>query len=373
MLACLLPLLFLLSPAAGIEPGFTALFDGRTLTGWSIQEGPETAFNVVDGAIVVHHGSNFPAWLRSDRQYENFDFRGEFFVQGWINSGIYLHAPEHGRKTETGLKIAIFHQQDRQPRPESNGAIFPLIPPSKVNVRNNGEWNSFRIVMDWPRLQVWMNGEQVQDLDLTANPELRYRLRSGYLGLESLSYPIRFRSLRIRELPATDKWQPLYETADDLARNWYVAEGKATWEALGRVMRADGTGYLATKAKYKDFEFQAYIRASQFSNGGIMFRCHGDKRDDADYEIQIHDVEGATYPTGSLYHYKRALYPRIEPEKWYLLQLIVRGKDALVRINGETVMEYHDVAWTEPGHLMIQAHQDGRWIEYKQIRVKPLD
>lgn len=373
MIAAFLSLLLVAVPAGAAEEGFTSLFDGKSLRGWSIREGPETAFYVREGAIVVHEGSNFPAWLRSEKQYENFDFRGEFYVRGWINSGIYLHAPEHGRKTETGLKIAIFHQQDARPRPESNGAIFPLVPPSRVNVRNNGEWNSFRIVMEWPRLRVWMNDEQVQDFDLTTNPELRYRLRRGYVGFESLSYPIRFRNLRIKELPGSDHWQSLYESEDDLARNWYVAEGKATWEALGGVLRADGTGYLATKSKYKDFEFQTYIRASRFSNGGIMFRCRGDKRDEADYEIQIHDVEGATYPTGSLYHYQRAQYPRIEPEQWYLLQLVVKGGDALVRINGETVMEYHEVAWREAGHLMIQAHQNGRWIEYKEMRVKPLD
>ncbi len=372
MLALLLPLLLLAAPHAE-EAGFTSLFDGKTLSGWSVQEGPETAFYVRDGAIVVHEGSNFPSWLRSARQYENFDFRGEYYVKGWINSGIYLHAPEYGRKTETGLKIALFHQQDASPRPESNGAVFPLVPPAKVNVRNRGEWNSFRIVMDWPRLRVWMNEEQVQDIDLSTDPELRYRLRRGYLGLESLSYPIRFRNLRILELPSTERWQTLYDAPEDLAKNWYPAEGTATWEPLGSVLRANGLGYLATRETYRDFEFQAYIRASQFSNGGIMFHCRGDKRDERDYEIQIHDVEGATYPTGSLYHYQRALYPRIAPEQWYLLQLVVQGKDVLVRINGETVMQHHALEWKEAGRLMIQAHQNGKWIEYKQVRVKRLD
>src|SRR3954471_19301650 len=33
--------------------GFTSLFDGKTLSGWNVQDGPETAFYVDDGAIVV--------------------------------------------------------------------------------------------------------------------------------------------------------------------------------------------------------------------------------------------------------------------------------------------------------------------------------
>src|SRR5215475_4557761 len=127
------------------ESGFTSLFDGRSLAGWSIQDGPEAAFYVDNGDIVVHESAGYPAWLRSARQYENFDFRGEFFVRGWTNSGIYLHAPEHGRNMYCGIKINIFHVQDAKPVPESMGSVFPLVAPLKVNVKNKGEWNAFRI------------------------------------------------------------------------------------------------------------------------------------------------------------------------------------------------------------------------------------
>jgi hypothetical protein len=54
--------------ATPVEDGFTSLFDGRTLQGWSVREGPESAFYVRDGVIVVHEGGNFPTWLRSDRR-----------------------------------------------------------------------------------------------------------------------------------------------------------------------------------------------------------------------------------------------------------------------------------------------------------------
>jgi hypothetical protein len=351
------------------EEGFTPLFDGKTLDGWTIREGPESAFYVDDGAIVVHEGSNFPAWLRSNRQYENFDFRCEFFVRGWTDSGIYIHAPEHGRNLWTGMMIHLFHQQETEMRPEGMGAIFPVVAPLKVNVRNKGEWNTMRISMDWPRLRVWTNEELVQDLDVETVPELRCRLRRGYLGIESLSYPIRFRNLRIRELPGKEQWETLYETAGDFQK-WYISDAKPKFEPLGRILRGDGIGHLATREQYRDFELHLYIRASQFHNGGILFRTSGEGLRGRHHEIQIHDVEGAHYPTGSLYSFKRAIYPRIEPEKWYLLQLAVKDKHCLVRINGETVLEYDRLENLEPGHVELQAHQAGRWIEYKQIRIK---
>src|SRR3954466_4436312 len=221
------------------EAGFTLLFDGRSLSGWNVQDGPEAAFYVNDGAIVAHESAGYPTWLRPAREHENFDFRGEFFVRGWMNSGIYLHAPEHGGNMWCGMKLNIFHQVDEKPAPESMGSIFPIVPPLKVNVKNKGEWNTFRIVMDWPRLRVWTNGEAIQDLDVETVPELRHRLRSGYLGLESLSYPSGFRGVRLGGWPPRVSWTPFYETAQDFTK-WRVFDGKPIFQALGGVLHGDG-------------------------------------------------------------------------------------------------------------------------------------
>jgi hypothetical protein len=362
-----------LDAQSGPEPGFVSLFDGKTLAGWSVQEGPPSAFRVDEGSIVVDESANFPTWLRSDKQYENFDFRCEFFLKGWMNSGIYLHAPEHGRNTWVGMKINIFHQADREPKPESVGSIFPLIAPRAIDVKNRGEWNSLRALMDWPRLQVWMNDTLVQDLDVESHPELRHRLRRGYLGIESLSYPIRFRNLRIQELPAKEQWEALYNRPEDIAK-WQTGSGKPLFEPRGAILRGDGNGQLATRETYRDFVLHLYIRGVRYHNGGLMFRSvpgpQGGRGQS--YEIQLHDVEGAHYATGSLYSFKRAAYPRIEAEKWFLLQLVVQGPQCLVRINGDTVLEYDHLENLQAGRIELQAHDPGRWIEYKEINIRRL-
>src|SRR5580765_2514 len=356
-------------PQNADESGFVELFDGRSLDQWSVQDGPEAAFYVNDGAIVVHESAGYPTWLRSAREYENFDFRGEFYVKGWTNSGIYLHAPEHGRNIWCGMKINIFHQADRTPAPESMGSIFPIVPPLKVNVKNKGEWNTFRILMDWPRLRVWTNGEAIHDLDVESFPELRRRLRSGYLGLESLSYPIRFRNLRVRELPSKVTWTPLYTGPADLAK-WHISDGKPKFEPLGAVLHSDALGHLATNEKYRDFELQMYVRHAWHHNGGVLFRSAVQGNRGKHYEIQLHDVEGAHYPTGSLYSVKRGLYPRIEPRQWWLFQLRVKDATCLVRVNGETVTEYDRLDNLEEGPIELQAHDAGRWTEFKHIQVR---
>ncbi|HMC62582.1 MAG TPA: DUF1080 domain-containing protein [Candidatus Solibacter sp.] len=357
----------LAAPQNQDESGFANLFDGHGLDGWSVRDGAESAFYVNGGAIVVHESAGYPAWLRSARQYENFDFRGEFFVKGWTDSGIYLHAPEHGRNMWCGMKIHIFHQVDEHPAPESMGSIFPIVAPLKVNVKE--AWNTFRILMDWPKLQVWTNGEPIQDLDLETVPELRHRLRSGYLGLESLSYPIRFRNLRIRELPSKVTWTPLYQSPPDLAK-WHISDGKPVFEALGGVLHSDGLGHFATNERFRDFELQMYVRHAWHHNGGVLFRTAGQGSRARHYEIQLHDVEGAHYPTGSLYSIKRGLYPRIEAGQWWLLQMRVKDSGCLVRINGETVLEYDRLENLEEGPIELQAHDAGRWTEYKEVLIR---
>lgn len=365
-------LALLAAAAAPQEEGFAPLFDGKTLAGWSVRDGPPSAFRVEEGAIVGGPESKYPAWLATERRYENFDLRAEFFLRGWMDGGVLLHAPEHGRPTWCGVQIKIFHARDPRPQPNSAGAIFPLLAPRVVNVKNRGEWNSFRVLADGPRLQAWMNGELVQEVDRDSVPELRHRLRRGRLGLSALGYPLRFRNLRLRELPPRESWEALYEGPGDLSK-WFISEGRPRFEPRGETLRGEGLGHLATREKYRDFHLQLYVRGPRHHNGGILFRSAGQGlAGPRHYEIQLHNVEDAHYPTGSLYHLRRSRYPRIEDEKWFLLQLVVQGPRCRVRIDGEDVLEYEGLENLEEGHIELQAHQADAWLEYKEIRLRRL-
>ena len=205
------------------------------------------------------------------------------------------------------------------------------------------------------------------------HPELRLRLREGYLGIVAASAECRFRDLRIQELPGGPLWQTLYEAPGDLAANWAVSEGKPDFATLGAVLRGDGAGHLASKEKYRDFEFECYIRGCAQHNGGVLFRSAGrGMAAEKHYEIQLHNVEEAHFPTGSLYHLKRAKYPRIEDERWFLFELRVKDRGARVRVDGETVMEYAELTSMDEGFIELQTHRRGYWLEFKHVRVRRL-
>ncbi|MEJ5367067.1 MAG: DUF1080 domain-containing protein [Bryobacteraceae bacterium] len=341
------------------------------LTSWIVVDGPESAFEVRGNEVAVQPHASWPCWLRTEKSYENFELRGEFLIDGWNDSGIYLHAPLHGYPTDAGIQIKIFHQPEKEPNAYSCGAVFPVIAPRKVTVRKG--WNEFRILADDPALKVWINGELVQDLNQRTHPELRDRLRSGHIGIAAASAPVRFRALRVRELPGREGWTVLYAKPEDLEANWRVTTGKPVAAAIGGVLRLDGDGLLGTREQFQDFYLQCYIRGCPQHNSGVIFRSAGKGTNPQyAYEIQLHPVPEAHFPTGSLYHFRRAKYPRIEDEKWFLFELRVWGRDCKVRINGETVMEYPSLQRTEAGLIELQAHRPGYWVEFKQIRVQRL-
>lgn len=360
--------LFVLPAAAWlqeVEAGFQPMRD------WTVVDGPESAFAVEGGNVTVQAHASYPAWLRSAKEYTNFELRGEFLVDGWNDSGIYLHAPMHGYPTDAGIQIKIFHQPEETPGPYSCGSVFPVIAPRKVPVKKG--WNDFRILADDPLLRVWINGELVQDLNQRTHPMLRYRLRTGFIGIAGVSCVVRFRNLRVKELPGREDWIVLYERPEDLDRNWRVTVGKVDALASGPVLRIDGDGLLGTKEEFRDFYLQCYIRGCAQHNSGVIFRSAGKGTDPRfSYEIQLHPVPDAHFPTGSLYHIQRARYPRIEDEKWFLFELRVQGRDCMVRINGETVMEYSGLQRTVPGFIELQAHRRGYWVEFRRIRVQEI-
>ena len=133
------------------------------------------------------------------------------------------------------------------------------------------------------------------------------------------------------------------------------------------MLHGDGDGHFATNDTFADFELQMYVRHVLHHNGGVTF---GPPPPGRRYEIQLHDVEGAHYPTGSLYGVKRSTYPRIEAGQWWPFQLRVKGDACLVRCNGDTVLDYVGLPTPHEGPIALQVHDPGRWTEFKHVRVR---
>src|SRR5690349_18538552 len=77
--------------AAAVETGFTSVFNGRDLTGWTVT-GAQDTFKVQDGAIVAN-GRPAHAFYTGEfrnHSFRNFQLRVDVMTRRGSNGGVYV-------------------------------------------------------------------------------------------------------------------------------------------------------------------------------------------------------------------------------------------------------------------------------------------
>jgi hypothetical protein len=194
-----------------IEDGFVSLFDGKTLAGWEQKNGTAT-YEVVDETILGTTVEGSPnSFLCTDKEYSDFDFRFEFKVDKELNSGVQIRS-----MSKPGFQKGRVHgpQVEIEGNPGEAGYIYSeatgrkwISPeqPIKDSVKN-GEWNTYRVVADGARVQTWVNGRAIEDIEMDP-----VESRKGFFGLQVHSikkgagpYKVQWRNIRIKELDGTE-------------------------------------------------------------------------------------------------------------------------------------------------------------------------
>jgi hypothetical protein len=220
--AAALAALFLGHAAARAADGFTPLFpeDGAP-KGWVVTEWNDLAkpaagveWSVKDG--VLRPGKRRGTWLVSEKEYADFVLEFEIKLTEVGNSGVALRAPMKGDPAFDGmeLQVADLRYNTQAKDSELTGGLYRAVAPSK-QIYKPAEWNKFRVELKGERLKVTLNGEVIQDVDLTKfdqpvkrhdgsdAPPIKDRPRKGHLGFQHLSRnnePVEIRNARLQEL-----------------------------------------------------------------------------------------------------------------------------------------------------------------------------
>ena len=180
--------------------GWTRLFDGGTLSGW---EGNSEYFRVEEGSIV---GGTTAApiprneFLCREEEYGDFEMELEFRLDEGVNSGVQIRSQRIPGSHETigyqadlgaGYWGAIYDESRRntvlaQPAAELLEAVL-----------DPAGWNSYRIVAEGRRIQLFINGQRTVDYT-EPDPAIAH---AGRICLQIHSGPpgeVRFREIRIR-------------------------------------------------------------------------------------------------------------------------------------------------------------------------------
>ncbi|BCW97441.1 MAG: hypothetical protein KatS3mg024_0268 [Armatimonadota bacterium] len=192
-------------------PGFRALFDGKTLSGWKglVENPPERArmapqelaaaqakadermrqhWKVVDGALVFDgKGDN----LCTAQDYCDFELLVDWKIEPGGDSGIYLRGCPQVQIWDNPIGSGGLYNNKNYP---SN--------PSKRADRPAGQWNRFRIVMVGEKVHVFLNGELVVKNMTMDNYWERERpiYPCGQIELQNHGNTLYFRNIYIRPL-----------------------------------------------------------------------------------------------------------------------------------------------------------------------------
>ncbi|HEY1339958.1 MAG TPA: DUF1080 domain-containing protein [Bryobacteraceae bacterium] len=196
---------------AADEPGFTSLFDGKTLNGWKLVGGHGPGYVVEDGKIVcpANGGGN----LFTEKEYRNFAFRFEFKLTPGANNGVGIRAPFEGDAAYQGMEIQILDDTDQRyvgkiKSEQHHGSVYDLIPARTGYRKPVGEWNEEEIMANGRRVKVTLNGVIIldADLDMVKEPQALARhpglaRSSGHIGFLGHGSQVEFRNIRVKELP----------------------------------------------------------------------------------------------------------------------------------------------------------------------------
>jgi sulfatase modifying factor 1 len=216
-----------------IPEGFTRIFNGKNLTGWhpsrTAHHGKTPQLTVKDGAVyILQHPFGQGGVLMTDKKYGDFEFYVETDLKPGFNSGIFLRSTEEGCAYQVELDANA-----------GNGALLGeslrisqgARPTRMVEVWKPNGWNSFRVRMvgEAPRITLWVNGEQMWDVQEPKN-DMIAGMTDGFIGLQfhfltstgpssmvmPLSYntpgvPLGFRNMAIREIKPGTVLPPIAE------------------------------------------------------------------------------------------------------------------------------------------------------------------
>ena len=191
---------------------YTSIFDGKTLKGWTQLNGTAT-YRVEEGIIIGKTKEGSPnSFLCSNKLYDNFDLKFDVKVDNGLNSGVQVRS-----QTKDGPKGRVNGPQIEIESSGKNGAESGYIygeaaggwmtPKEKLIPHKHfkdEQWNTYRVLAQGPRIQVWINDQQISDLTheekFKSHPKGFIGLQVHSIGKDSGPFEVRWRNLEIIEL-----------------------------------------------------------------------------------------------------------------------------------------------------------------------------
>ncbi len=172
-----------------------------------------------------------------------------------------------------------------------------------------------------------------------------------------------------------------WQVAEENPQSWKVVDGNLVCEGPRCHLFYDGD-----LAPFKDFHFKAEVMTTPGSNAGIYFhtKYQATGWPEKGFECQVNVSHKDPKKTSSLYAVVNVDDPGVKDNEWYTQEIIVKGKQVVLKVNGKTLVDYTEADDQKPaspqferllgkGTFALQAHDPESKVYFRNLRVKKLD
>jgi Domain of Unknown Function (DUF1080) len=151
------------------ESGWTALFNGKDLSGW--KNNGDEKWVAEQGTILCESTANKYGYLTTDKSYRDFDLRLKFKGEAAGNSGVFVRSrilgidPQHGPDIE-GMQVEVDPNVGKHTGGlyESGGRGWVAMPTAEgEQALKPGAWNDLQISVRGPHIVTQLNGTKIVD------------------------------------------------------------------------------------------------------------------------------------------------------------------------------------------------------------------
>ncbi|RYD23328.1 MAG: DUF1080 domain-containing protein [Verrucomicrobiaceae bacterium] len=303
--------------------GFTDLFNGKNLDGWT-RRGGTAEYSIEDGGVIVGTSvAKTPnTFLCTAKDYDDFVLEYEFKVDPKLNSGVQIRSKFSPDGTELLWKGKVVkvspnrvygYQVEIDPNPEQdrwwsaglydegrrawlypgvlggNGKAFGE---QGKKIFKQGDWNKVRVEAVGDTIKTTLNGTPCASIKDSANASGFIALQVHDIGKDNSKEgtKVRWRNLKIKELPLPEQnvisaaektagWRLLWDgktsegwrgikSQDFPKGGWVIKDGLLTIMESGGG-ESSAAGDIITKDKFSNFELSVDFRLTPGANSGI--------------------------------------------------------------------------------------------------------
>jgi len=350
-----------------------SLFDGRSLDGWTAENGCVAAAE--EGLLVLKAGDG---WLRTGHTYADFLLHVEWKALQSANydAGIYIRTLPAGKPFPSdGYQVNLLQGKE--------GNIGNLPGATSTGLIKPGDWNAFDITVVGETVALSINGKEAYKAG-------GLKHAAGYVGLQCevpKGGQFQFRNLRMTELGH----RSLFNEKDLAGWEGAGEPAEKCWQVQDGLLQCTGAAgpWLKTKEEYGDFNLRLDYQVSAGGNSGVYVRVpadgnhhrENDQAPPAGFELQILDDAAPQHKDLKDYQYSGSVYDiagatqRVSKPAggWNTLEINARGQRLAVSHNGVVVVDLEEEKFPliklrqTKGFLGLQNHST--LVKFRNLRI----